>query len=123
MATRENAIARALASFDDGSYRDRLAGSFSSGNGGPTKAMSAGRPVVAYRVGGMPDLIEDRVSGCLVPRGDIDQLTQVVRDLLHDEDAARRMGRAARQRVEQGFDYRQMASRYLELLSTLRAGR
>ncbi|HYA71344.1 MAG TPA: glycosyltransferase family 4 protein [Thermoplasmata archaeon] len=85
------------------------------------EAMSAGRPVVAYRVGGMPDLIEDGVSGRLVPRGDLDQLTRVVRELLNDEDAARRMGQAARERVERGFDCRTMADRYLALLSSLRA--
>jgi len=85
----------------------------------PIEAMSAGRPVVAYRVGGIPDLIEDGVSGLLVPRGSVDELTEAVRGLLNDEERARRMGEAARARVESAFDYRVMAQKYLTLISSL----
>jgi len=83
------------------------------------EAMSAGRPVVAYRAGGLPEIIEDGVSGRLVPRGDVDGLTRAVRDLLDDETAAHRMGRAARERVEQRFDYQLMVDRYLRLIQEL----
>ena len=89
----------------------------------PIEAMSAGRPVVAYRVGGLTDLIEDGVNGRLIPRGNVDELTKAVFALLRDEDTARRMGAAARERVVALFDYRRMAREYLTLLSTLAAGR
>ena len=86
------------------------------------EAMAAGRPVVAYQVGGLPEIVEDGVSGRLVPRGNVDELTRAVRNLLRDEDAARRMGRAARERVEAHFDARAMAAEYLVLLSNLVRG-
>jgi len=83
------------------------------------EAMSAGRPVIAYRVGGLPEIIEDGVSGRLVPRGNVEGLTCAVRELLDDEPAARRMGRAARERVEERFDYNLMVDRYLGLIQNL----
>jgi len=89
----------------------------------PIEAMSAGRPVVGYRVGGMAELIEDGVSGCLIPRGNVEGLTQAVLSLLRDEEAARSMGAAARERVVALFDFRKMAREYLALLSGLVAGR
>ena len=83
------------------------------------EAMSVGRPVIGYRVGGLPEIIEDGVSGRLVPRGDVEELARAVRELLDDEAAAHRMGRAARQRVEQKFDCELMVDRYLDLLRDL----
>jgi len=83
------------------------------------EAMSAGRPVVAYRVGGLPEIIEDGVSGRLVPRGNTQELTRVVRELLDDESAAARMGSAARHRVEQLFDHELMVDRYFDLIRDL----
>jgi glycosyltransferase involved in cell wall biosynthesis len=83
------------------------------------EAMAAGRPVVAYRVGGIPEIIEDGVSGRLAPRGDVEELTRAVLDLLNDEEKARAMGRAGRERVETRFHSRTLADRYLELLRGL----
>ena len=83
------------------------------------EAMAAGRPVVAYRVGVIPELIEDGVSGRLVDRGNVEELTRAVLDLLRDEDKAHRMGRAALERVSRQFDYRSMADGYLRLLDEL----
>jgi glycosyltransferase involved in cell wall biosynthesis len=83
------------------------------------EAMAAGRPVVAYEGGAMPEIIENGVSGVIVPRGDVGALTNAVLDLLHDEPKARRMGRAARQRVEARFSATQMADSYLALIRRL----
>jgi glycosyltransferase involved in cell wall biosynthesis len=83
------------------------------------EAMSVGRPVIAYRVGGLPEIVEDGVSGRLVPRGNVEELTRAVRELLDDETSARRMGHAARERVEQRFDYELMVDRYLGLIRNL----
>jgi glycosyltransferase involved in cell wall biosynthesis len=80
------------------------------------EAMAAGRPVVAYEGGAMTEIIENGVSGVIVPRGDVPALTAAVLDLLQDEEKARRIGRAARTRVEAEFTYQRMAGRYLALL-------
>ncbi len=83
------------------------------------EAMASGRPVVAYGTGGIPEVIENGVSGILVARGDLEGLTHAVLDLLHDEGKARRLGSAARRRVEERFRYQTMAARYLELMHQL----
>ena len=83
------------------------------------EAMAAGRPVVAYASGGTPEIIEDGVSGLLVPRGDVEALTAAVRGLLRDEARAREMGAAARRRVAENFGYEKTAERYLDLIRRL----
>jgi glycosyltransferase involved in cell wall biosynthesis len=83
------------------------------------EAMAAGRPVVAYATGGLPEIIEDGVSGILVPRGDVRALTESVRSLLKDPERARRLGEGARARVEAKFRYERTASEYLALIQRL----
>lgn len=63
------------------------------------EAMAAGLPVVATRVGGLPSLIEDGISGFLVDPGDVEGLTQALSWLLDHPDQACAMGAAARQRA------------------------
>jgi glycosyltransferase involved in cell wall biosynthesis len=61
--------------------------------------MAAGIPVVATRVGGNPEVIEDGVSGMLVPPRDSAALAAAVGRLLEDEDLALRLGQAGLRRV------------------------
>jgi glycosyltransferase involved in cell wall biosynthesis len=63
------------------------------------EAMAAARPVVATRVGGVPALVEDRVSGHLVEPGDAPGLARAIQALLGDADRRRAMGMAGRKRV------------------------
>ena len=67
------------------------------------EAMAAARPVVATRVGGVPDLVEDGVTGILVPPGDAGALTSAMHALLGDRERRRRLGAAGRQRVAAAF--------------------
>lgn len=67
------------------------------------EAMAAARPVVATRVGGVPDLVEDGVAGCLVPPGDADAMATAVHALLADPERRRAMGAAGRKRVAPSF--------------------
>jgi glycosyltransferase involved in cell wall biosynthesis len=67
------------------------------------EAMSAGLPVVATRVGGIPRLVRDGVTGLLIPPGDDHALTDALRTLLRDPERAREMGKAGRARVEAEF--------------------
>jgi glycosyltransferase involved in cell wall biosynthesis len=60
------------------------------------EAMLARRPIVAADVGGMPELIDDGVTGMLVPREDVGVLTSRIEALLDDPAAARRLGDQAR---------------------------
>ncbi|UPT75978.1 MAG: glycosyltransferase family 4 protein [Elusimicrobiota bacterium] len=65
--------------------------------------MALGRPVVASAVGGLPDLVEDGVTGILVPPKDADALAEALASLLLDPKKTEAMGRAARTRWEQRY--------------------
>lgn len=67
------------------------------------EAMAAARPVVATRVGGVSELVEDGVNGYLVPAGDPGAMARRILDLLRDEGLSCRMGAAGRVRVEREF--------------------
>jgi glycosyltransferase involved in cell wall biosynthesis len=60
------------------------------------EAMAAGVPVVASRVGGLPDLVEDGGSGLLVRPGEAEDLARALVSLLLDPEAARRLGARGR---------------------------
>jgi len=62
------------------------------------EAMAHGRPLVASRVGGLPELVDDGETGLLFSRGDADDLAAKMRLLLTDHALATRMGRAGRRR-------------------------
>lgn len=85
------------------------------------EAMAAGRPVVATRVGGVPEVVADGETGLLVPPEDSGALAAAVRRLLENPDLADRMGAAGRGRAEALFSARRMAEQtrelYLEMLS------
>jgi glycosyltransferase involved in cell wall biosynthesis len=63
------------------------------------EGMAFGRPVVATSVGGIPDLVEDGVTGLLVAPGDVDGLTAALLELAADPARRKRMGAAARASV------------------------
>ena len=65
--------------------------------------MAAGRPLIATKVGGLADLVEDGATGLLIPPGDPSALAAAVRSLVRDPARAERMGRAARTRWENKF--------------------
>jgi glycosyltransferase involved in cell wall biosynthesis len=67
------------------------------------EAMASGCPVVATRVGGLPDLVDHGVTGLLTPPGDPVALAGTVVDLLRDRDRGRRMGQAGRGRARERF--------------------
>jgi glycosyltransferase involved in cell wall biosynthesis len=73
------------------------------------EALAAGLPVVASRVGGIPDLIEDQKTGLLVPPRDPFALAAALCRLLDDPLAARALGQAGQSRVRARFDMTIMA--------------
>lgn len=67
-------------------------------------AMAASLPVVATRVGGIPELVEEGVSGYLAPPADGNALAESLSLLLNDRAVATALGRAGRQRIETIFN-------------------
>jgi glycosyltransferase involved in cell wall biosynthesis len=88
--------------------------------------MAAGKAIVATRVGGVPELIEDRAQGLLVPPGDANALAGAIRELLHDSHLREDLGRRARdlQQAELTFDVmlRRLEALYEELVSRASRG-
>ncbi len=76
------------------------------------EAWAAGRPVIASRVGGIPELIEDGKTGFLVESGDVNELAARLQSLLTDPQRARELGRAGRALACAKFDVTTMASTY-----------
>jgi len=87
------------------------------------EAMDAGLPVVASRVGGIPEVVRDGETGLLVPAGDSDALAHAMARLLADVDGRRRMGEAGRLRTRRLFRSDIMARRYEDLYVRLLEGR
>jgi glycosyltransferase involved in cell wall biosynthesis len=73
------------------------------------EAMAAARPVVATRVGGIPEIVEDGATGLLVAPRDAGQLADAIARLAGEEGLARRMGEAGRERVRERFTIERMA--------------
>lgn len=73
-------------------------------------------PVVATRVGGVPEVVADGVSGLLVPADDVTALADALARVLDDESLARRLADAARQRTLTEFTWRDAFVRYRALM-------
>jgi colanic acid/amylovoran biosynthesis glycosyltransferase len=85
------------------------------------EAMSAGVPVVASRLSGIPELVEDEVSGLLVPPGDAAALAEALRRLHDDPSLRRRLGSAGREKVLEEFDVRRNAAELVRRFRGTRA--
>ena len=83
------------------------------------ESFAAGVPVVATAVGGTPEVVEDGLSGYLVPPGDPDALAARVLEALASEVGLRDMGLHGRQRVVEQFSFDAQARRYRRLFRDL----
>lgn len=80
------------------------------------EAMASARPVLTTRIAGIPELVEDGVSGRIVAPGDADLFAEAMVDILDSPERAAEMGRAGRQKVMAEFDVRQEAEKLGRLL-------
>jgi glycosyltransferase involved in cell wall biosynthesis len=79
------------------------------------EAMGCEVAVVASDAGGLPEVVEDGVTGLVVPRGDSAALARAIGSLLADPQRRRRMGQAGRERALRLFDWDRTAQQFEEL--------
>ena len=83
------------------------------------EAMACATPVVASRVGGIPEVVVEDVTGLLVEPGDEPALARAVNELLATPEAAAAMGAAGRERAVSQFSWTTIAERTVELYRSL----
>ncbi len=83
------------------------------------EAMAAGAALVASRAGAAELVVEDGITGVLVPPGDADALVAALEPLMRDPDACGAMGARGRERVLTNFSLEAEAGRIAEVYRTL----
>src|SRR5215216_7724000 len=85
------------------------------------EAMYAGLPIVASKTGGIPDVVEDGVSGLLVPPGDPEALARAIDRVLADRGLASWLSEGAQQRAKD-YDWEVLAERVLAVYQGVSVG-
>jgi glycosyltransferase involved in cell wall biosynthesis len=85
------------------------------------EAMSCGTPVLATTAGAFPEVIEDGVSGLLVPPGDARALADGIERVMSDSGMRERLGQEGRQRIVDHFSWRQTGLRTQALYGEVRS--
>ena len=80
------------------------------------EAMASGTPVIGSNVGGIPDMVQDNVTGFLIPSGDEMVLAEKIRWVLENPDKTREMGHHARAFAERFFSTKVYINGYKQIL-------
>jgi glycosyltransferase involved in cell wall biosynthesis len=76
------------------------------------EASMAGAAVIVSRIGALPEIVEDRVSGLVVTPGDSNSLAQAIEELLNDEELRRKFGSEAKKRAQRLFSMKKSVDEY-----------
>jgi len=87
------------------------------------EAMAAGRPVVATAVDGCRELIEDGMTGLLVPESAPEALAEAIARVVDDRALAQRLGQAGRQHIREHYSLERLVARHEQLYDALCARR
>ncbi len=79
------------------------------------EAMACGKPVIASKVGGIPEIIKDKVNGILVPAGSFLELSKAIIKVLDDKELQQDLGNRAREYIEDIYSPLAVAKRNLEV--------
>lgn len=90
------------------------------------EASMAGAAVIASRIGALPEIVEDRVSGLVVTPGDSNSLAQAIEELLNDEELRSKFGSEAKKRAQRLFSMEKSVDEYektyRQLITAQRSG-
>jgi glycosyltransferase involved in cell wall biosynthesis len=76
------------------------------------EASMAGAAVIVSRIGALPEIVEDRVSGLVVTPGDTNSLVQAIEELINDEGLRKKFGVAAKKRTQALFSMENSVDEY-----------
>ena len=83
------------------------------------EAMALEKPIVATKVGGIPEVVTDQISGILVEPDDPEKLAQKSLYLLQEREVRKKMGSEAKRKIEESFTAERMAQRVLEIYQSM----
>ena len=80
------------------------------------ESMRAGVPIVAFKCGGIPEVIIDKEDGYLLEVGDIASLSRVILNLINNKKLCKKLGENAKKNYKAKFSRKKMGDKYIELL-------
>ena len=83
------------------------------------EAMACGKPVIASKIGGIPEVVIDGETGLLFEPGSVRDLISSLKILLNDPLRREEMGKAGRKRAEEFFDVLKVAPKNIEIYKSL----
>ena len=83
------------------------------------EGMASGKPVVASEIGGMRDLIQNRVTGFLVPPTGITAMSDALTEILQDAELAKSLGERARQHVVANHSSESVGRKVMNIYETI----
>lgn len=83
------------------------------------ETMASGTPVIASRIGGVPEIVEDGVTGYLVDPGDVDALHERLKEVASSRALAHRLGAEGRERVMERYTWDAVAERCVGVYGSL----
>lgn len=83
------------------------------------ESMACGVPVVAFNVGGIPDMVDDGINGILVELKSSEGLAKAIEKILSDEELRKNFSKAARQKVVKNFDQKIVAAKFYDLYKSI----
>jgi glycosyltransferase involved in cell wall biosynthesis len=86
------------------------------------EALASEVPVIATRAGGLPEVVEDGVTGYLLPVGDVEGMAARAIDILSNDDLRRRMGAAGRAVAIERYDVKNVVPLYRGMYERVIAG-
>jgi len=79
------------------------------------EAMACGKPVVVSNVGGLPEIVENNVTGFVVPPRDVKEAAKAIEKLVLDDKLRTQMGKAGMRRVKKLYDWNENVKQMIEL--------
>ena len=83
------------------------------------ESMACGTPVIATRVGGLPEVVFDNINGILVEPGSVDALRHALDRIISEDDLRSKMSKNSRKLIENKFSWANIATQYLKIYDNI----